>query len=95
MPPPKSDNNYAQFSLMSLARMCWMHRWAIALVWGVITAATAAAVYRMPAIYAAEALVLIDSQKIPERFVPTTVSADTEDRLASITDASRLRRLWS
>jgi polysaccharide biosynthesis transport protein len=84
MPPPKSENNYAQFSILSLARMCWMHRWAIALVWAAFTAATLVVVYRLPAIYAAEALVLIDAQKIPERFVPTTVSADTEDRLATI-----------
>ena len=61
-----------------------MHRWAIILGWAVLTAATVAFVYRLPAIYSAEALILIDAQKIPERFVPTTVSAETEDRLASI-----------
>ena len=84
MPQPKAEQSYAQFSLLSLARMCWKHRWGIALGWAVFTAATVAVVFRLPAIYAAEALILIDAQKIPERFVPTTVSADTEDRLASI-----------
>jgi polysaccharide biosynthesis transport protein len=61
-----------------------MHRWSIALGWAAFTALTVAVVYRMPAIYAAEALILINAQKIPERLVPTTVSADTEDRLATI-----------
>jgi len=84
MPQPKADYSYAQFSLLSLARMCWKHRWGIVVGWVVFTAAAAAVVYRMPAIYAADALILIDAQKIPERLVPTTVSADTEDRLASI-----------
>jgi protein tyrosine kinase modulator len=84
MPVPKADNNYPQFSLLSLARMCWMHRWGIVLGWAILTAVIVAIVYRLPAIYSAEALILIDAQKIPERFVPTTVSAETEDRLASI-----------
>jgi polysaccharide chain length determinant protein (PEP-CTERM system associated) len=69
---------------MSLARMCWMHKFGILLTWAVLTAATAAVIYRLPAIYTAEALILIDAQKIPERLVPSTVSADTEDRLASL-----------
>jgi polysaccharide biosynthesis transport protein len=77
--------------------MCWIHRWSIALVWAVFTAVTVAVVFRLPAIYSAEALVLIDAQKIPERFVPTTVSADTEDRLASISQAilsnTRLKKI--
>ena len=84
MPQPKADHTNAQFSLLSLARMCWKHRWGIALGWLAFTAATVALVYQLPAIYAAEALILIDAQKIPERLVPTTVSADTEDRLATI-----------
>jgi polysaccharide chain length determinant protein (PEP-CTERM system associated) len=69
---------------MSLMRMCWMHRRGIILAWLGLSAATVAVVQRLPAIYTAESLILIDAQKIPERFVPSTVSAETEDRLATI-----------
>jgi polysaccharide chain length determinant protein (PEP-CTERM system associated) len=84
MPLPKAANTDSQLSLMSVARMCWMHRRGIAVAWLALTAATVAVVQRMPAVYTAESLILIESQKIPERFVPSTVSAEAEDRLATI-----------
>ena len=39
---------------------------------------------RLPAMYGAEALVLVDPQKVPERFVSSTVVEDVQDRLALI-----------
>jgi len=41
-------------------------------------------VHELPAIYRSEALILVDSQKIPERYVSSTVSTDVQDRLAGI-----------
>ena len=38
----------------------------------------------LPAVYLAETVVLIDSQKIPEKFVSATVGDDLEERIASI-----------
>ena len=38
----------------------------------------------LPAVYLSEALILIDSQKIPEKFVSSTVASDLEDRIATI-----------
>src|SRR5205814_10023647 len=38
----------------------------------------------LPSVYRAEAVVLVDSQKIPENFVSPTVSGDLADRLALI-----------
>jgi uncharacterized protein involved in exopolysaccharide biosynthesis len=84
MPLPKAANTDPQLSLMSVARMCWIHRYGIAVAWLALTVATVAVVQRMPAVYTAESLILIDAQKIPERFVPSTVSAEAEDRLATI-----------
>ena len=84
MPLPKPENTHSQLSIVSLARMCWMHKSGIVLAWLALTAVTVAVVQRLPAIYTAESLILIDAQKIPERFVPSTVSAETEDRLAAI-----------
>jgi len=41
-------------------------------------------VHRLPAIYSSEALILVDSQKIPERLVASTVSTDLQDRIQTI-----------
>jgi len=38
----------------------------------------------LPAVYEAEALVMVDAQKIPEKFVSSTVADDLEERIASI-----------
>ncbi len=40
--------------------------------------------WRLPPIYRAEALILVDPQKIPESFVSSTVNEDVADRLALI-----------
>jgi succinoglycan biosynthesis transport protein ExoP len=77
--------------------MCWMHRLQIVLIWGVLTAITVAVVYRLPAIYTSEALILVDAQKIPERFVSSTVNNDIQDRLATISQqilsSARLQKI--
>src|SRR5436309_15905548 len=97
MPLPKAEYTYPQFSILSLARMCWMHRYEIVLSWALLTAGVFAVISRLPKIYAAEALILVDAQKIPERLVPSTVSADIEERLAKISQQilsnTRLNRI--
>ncbi|HKW98505.1 MAG TPA: hypothetical protein VJN43_12285 [Bryobacteraceae bacterium] len=49
-----------------------------------LSSATLAVVWYIPAIYRAEALVLVDSQKIPEKYVAPSVASDLQDRLATI-----------
>jgi polysaccharide chain length determinant protein (PEP-CTERM system associated) len=56
----------------------------ITTTWLVLGAAGAAVVYKWPATYFAEALILVDSQKIPDKFVASTVSTDLQDRIATI-----------
>ncbi len=74
-----------------------MHRLQIVLIWAVLTAITVAVVYRLPAIYTSEALILVDAQKIPERFVSSTVNNDIQDRLATISQqilsSTRLQKI--
>jgi polysaccharide chain length determinant protein (PEP-CTERM system associated) len=41
-------------------------------------------VVNIPAVYRSEALILVDSQKIPEKYVSSTVNSDLQDRLATI-----------
>ena len=53
----------------------------IALCFAVVTLVV---VHRLPAIYKAEAVVLVDSQKIPEKYVSSTVNTEVGDRLATL-----------
>jgi polysaccharide chain length determinant protein (PEP-CTERM system associated) len=82
---------------LSLVRLLWKSKWAILVVWVVISGATIAIVSSIPPVYYAESLILVDSQKIPERFVSSTVSTDVQDRLATINQqilsATRLERI--
>ncbi len=48
------------------------------------SAASLVIVRELPPTYRSEALILVDSQKIPERYVSSTVSTEVKDRLASI-----------
>ena len=67
-----------------MLKMCWKHKISIVAVWVLVTAGVAGVVYMLPAVYSAEALILVDGQKIPERYVSSTVSNDVQDRLATI-----------
>jgi succinoglycan biosynthesis transport protein ExoP len=69
---------------LSIARMLWKHKLLITAVAGICSAVSIATVATLPAIYKSEALVLVDSQKIPEKFVSSTVSSGVADRLAAI-----------
>lgn len=73
-----------QFSPWSLIRTVWKGRWIILAIWVVVSIAGAVAVRLLPTVYSAQALIMVDSQKIPERFVSSTVSTELQDRISSI-----------
>jgi len=97
MTPLHSSNTRPELSPLSIARTLWKQKIPLALFWILLTGLTVAFVHRLPTIYKAEALVLVDSQKIPERYVSSTISADLTDRLATITQqilsTSRLKKV--
>jgi len=64
--------------------MFWKHKLQIVLVWVVLSAIAVGIVYRLPAVYKAEAVVLVDSQKIPDKYVMPTVNTALEDRLLTL-----------
>ncbi len=74
-----------EFSPLSLIRMLWKHGLLVLAVAIAGSAASFVIVHELPPIYRSEALILVDSQKIPERYVSSTVSTEVKDRLASIT----------
>src|SRR6266478_10178774 len=77
-------SGHPAFSRLSILRTIWKRKRRIALVWALFTVCALAVVRLLPTVYLSETLILIDSQKIPEKFVSATVANDLEDRIASI-----------
>jgi succinoglycan biosynthesis transport protein ExoP len=73
-----------QLHPLSLIRMVWKHKLLVVLVTLVVSAVAVVLIYRLPAVYRAEAVVLVDSQKIPEKFVVSTVQDNLQDSLNAI-----------
>ncbi len=94
---PKSSVPLVALSPLSIARTLWKHKLLLVLIWGALTAATIIIVRQMPPLYTAEALILVDSQKIPEKFVSSTVSTRLQDRIATISQqilsSARLKKI--
>ena len=57
--------------------------WIILLTLGISLCITVVAL-RLPSIYRAETVILVDPQKVPEGIVPTTVSGSIADRLSTV-----------
>jgi succinoglycan biosynthesis transport protein ExoP len=74
----------AQFSPLSLARMLWLHKGAILLIWLVASGITVGVVYMLPAVYSADVEILVYPQQVPEKMVPSVVNTSIQDRLATI-----------
>jgi polysaccharide biosynthesis transport protein len=89
----------SMFLPVSIARMIWKRKLAILAITLAGSVLAWVTVHRMPSIYVAEALVLIDSQKIPEKFVSSTVGTETQDRIAAmsqrILSSGRLEKIIS
>ena len=79
---PESAN--PAFSPLSILRTLWKRKIRIVSAWILLAGIGAAVVRMLPAVYLSEAVVLIDTQKIPEKFVSSTVASDLDDRIAAI-----------
>jgi len=73
-----------QLHPLSIVRMFWKHQWQILLVGIVLSAIAAGIVYRLPVAYRAEATILVDSQRIPDKYVMSTVNTAIEDRVLTL-----------
>ena len=69
---------------LSIARMVWKQRYLVIAAAIIATGIGIVLVRRIPLVYRAQSLILVDSQKIPDKFVTSTVQVTLEDRLASI-----------
>src|SRR4051812_2858038 len=80
----QAESGLKKFAVLSILRTIWKQRTRIVAVWVLLAACATFAVRKLPSLYQADALVLIDSQKIPEKFVSATVASDLEERISSI-----------
>lgn len=69
---------------VSALHMIWRRRRVVLVTAFVVAAFGAAVVRKLPSVYRAETVILVESQRIPERFVPPTVSNELNDRLATL-----------
>src|SRR4051794_32327832 len=94
--PPRSSGA-PRIPMLSLVRMLWKQKIYMLLIWVVITGGGAVVVMRLKPTYRAETLILVDSQKIPDKYVSTTVVSDVQDRLATlnqeILSSTRLKKI--
>jgi succinoglycan biosynthesis transport protein ExoP len=81
---PKGRLVPGQFHPLSIARMLWKHKVMIFAVTGLLTALACVVIYRLQDVYRADAVILVDSQKIPEKFVASTVQENLQDSLNAI-----------
>jgi succinoglycan biosynthesis transport protein ExoP len=95
--PPALHWLQGAWAPLSIVRMLWKHSTLIAGGWILLAAAGAVLVHRLPDVYRAEALILIDSQKIPEKFIAPTIQVALQDHLATINQqilsATQLQRI--
>jgi uncharacterized protein involved in exopolysaccharide biosynthesis len=81
--PDFAQNGTAAISIppLSLAKAAWNHRRLCLAAFLAVSGAVVFVVQRLPAVYRAEAAILVESQRIPEKFVSATVNPDLQDRL--------------
>ena len=73
--------------VLSILRMVWNRRWLVLCLWAILSVTALVISRLLPPVYKAEAVVLVDSQKIPEAFVSPTVGGDVVDRLSLISQS--------
>ena len=73
-----------EFMPLSILRALWKRKLVILGVWALVSAIGAVVIYRLPAVYQARSVVLIEQQRVPERYVVSTVNEDLSNRLNRI-----------
>jgi uncharacterized protein involved in exopolysaccharide biosynthesis len=72
MATAKSSIGPVQLAPLSIARTIWKRKLLILLCWVTVSVTIAIVVYKLPTVYSSEALILVDAQKIPEKYVAST-----------------------
>ena len=80
----------------SAIRALWKWKALIAVLWAAGIVASMVVLFSLPRVYTSDALILVESQKIPENFVTPTVQTGLEARLDQLKQQVLSReRLWT
>jgi polysaccharide chain length determinant protein (PEP-CTERM system associated) len=80
----------------SLVRALWKWKSLIVVLWVAGILLSTVVLFSLPRVYTSDALILVESQKIPETFVAQTVQTGLEERLDQLKQQVLSReRLWS
>jgi polysaccharide chain length determinant protein (PEP-CTERM system associated) len=69
---------------LSLLRSIWKQRASLVITWLLLSVAAAGIVHKLPSAYKADVIILVESQRIPQSFVSSTVDVDLRARLSTL-----------
>ena len=72
------------FSPLEFVQMTWRHKWLFGFVSAVFFVVGIVVILKIPAIYRATGLILIEQQEIPTQWVNTTVASHADERIQAI-----------
>jgi polysaccharide chain length determinant protein (PEP-CTERM system associated) len=88
---------FGEIQLRDYLGVARRRKWWIILTFTVIFVSAVVVAMRMPNIYRSETVILVDPQKVPDSYVPSTVTTSIQDRLSTIQQQvmspSRLKRI--
>jgi len=73
-----------EFLPLSIVRALWKRKLWVLVLWLLVSAATVPLVRRLPVVYRAQSVILIEGQRIPERYVAATVNDELHHRLSRL-----------
>src|SRR5689334_15459923 len=86
-----------EFLPLSIIRAIWKRKFTALAIAAVVTAGAWIYISTMPAVYFAEAVIIVEAQKIPDKYVPSLVTQNSKERLAvlsqQILTSDRLKKL--
>jgi len=82
---------------MDFWRFVWKRKWLVVIPVVLFTTATSLVAYSMPVSYRSETRIMVVPQRVPESFVPSSISTKLEDRLdvirQQVLSRTRLERI--
>jgi polysaccharide chain length determinant protein (PEP-CTERM system associated) len=96
-PTQRKVQSSLQISPDHYLRLVWHRKWLVLGTFLTVSLATFVFALRMPDVYTAETLILVDPQKVPETYVKSTVTGDVRNRLGTLSQqilsATRLQKI--
>jgi succinoglycan biosynthesis transport protein ExoP len=81
---PNPQTGPLGFHWRSIGRVLWEGKLSALAIWLALTLVAVLVVRSLPSVYKAECLMLVVGQKIPEKYVSSTVTSAPQERLAAI-----------